>query len=128
MVPAELQALETAIDVRALAARLDREDVLLLREFYVAGRPGREDITSHVLRLLVDRLRRRPGPLARLSYGAIRHRLENLVALGLLGRVPRTNPAVYFPLDWPVGPVRRIMMLVAADFVGVLNDLEAKRP
>ena len=116
---AQEQALERGIDVPALAARLDRADILLLREFYATGRPYPDDTDSHVLRLLADRVRRGSGPLAGLSYGAIRYRLENLVALGLVGRVPRTNPAIYYPFDWATGPARRIMSLAAADFVGV---------
>jgi hypothetical protein len=73
---------------------------------------------------LADRLRRSPGPFSRLSYGAIRHRLENLVALGLLGRIQKTNPAVYYPLDWAVTPARRIILLFAADFVGDWKGLQ----
>ena len=118
------EALTRAIDVPALAARLDRSDILLLREFYVTGQPYPDDATPHVLRLLADRLRRGRGPLGRLSYGAIRHRLENLVAVGLLGRIAHTNPAVYYPLDWAAEPVRRIFLLFAADFVGVWKHQE----
>ena len=113
------ESLAASIDVPALAARLDRQDILLLREFYVTGQSPANDTEPHVLRILADRVRRGKGPLARLSYGAIRHRLENLVALGLLGRVPRTNPAVYYPLAWATDAVRRIILLAAADFVGV---------
>ena len=116
---AEQQERAPAVDVTAMAERLDREDVLLLKEFYHTGRPCPDDIISHVLCLLVDRLKRANGPLARLSYSAIRHRLENLVALGLLGRIPQTNPAVYYPLEMMIEHVRRIMLVIAADFVGV---------
>ena len=119
MTQLQQQALVQAIDVPALAARLDRSDILLLREFYVTGQPYPNDTTAHVLRLLASRVGRGGGPLGRLSYGAVRHRLENLVTLGLLGRIAHTNPAVYYPLDWVAEPVRRIMLLVAADFVGV---------
>ena len=107
------------VDVAALADRLDRADVLLLKEFYHTGRPFPDDTISHVLRLLANKLKRGSGPLGRLSYSAIRHRLENLVALGLLGKIPHTNPAVYYPLDEMAQPVRRIILLFAADFVGI---------
>ena len=107
------------VDVAAIAERLDRMDILLLKEFYHTGQPFPNDTISHVLRLLADKLRQGSGPLARLSYGAIRRRLENLVGLGLLGKIPRTNPAVYYPLDSMVQPVRRIVVLFAADFVGI---------
>ena len=115
------------LDVAGLAQRLDRKDILLLKEFYHTGRPYPNDTISHVLRLLVDRLRRGSGPLAPLSYGAIRYRLENLAALGLLGRIPHTNPAVYYPLDMLARQVRRIIVLYAADFVG-LAEGEGGRP
>ena len=52
----------------------------------------------------------------------IRYRLENLVAVGLIGKIDRTNPAVYYPLDEMVEPVRRTILLFAADFVGILRS------
>jgi len=110
------------VDVAALASRLDRTDVLLLKEFYHTGRPYPDDTISHVLRLLVDKLQRGTGPVSKLSYGAIRYRLQNLVDLGLLGKIPKTNPAVYYPLDWMRQPVRKIIMLFAADFVGIWRN------
>jgi len=124
----EQQVLERSIDVPALAARLDRADILLLREFYATGLPFPDDTTSHVLRLLADRVGRGKGPLAGLSYGAVRRRLENLAALGLLSRIPHTNPAIYEPVEWAVGPVRKMMMLCAADFVGVWKGREERGP
>ena len=72
----------------------------------------------------MDRLHRGTGPLAALSYSSIRRRLENLVNLGLLVRIPKTNPAVYEPLDRATGPVRKIIMLFAADFVGMWKGEE----
>jgi hypothetical protein len=125
---AEHLALERSIDVPALAARLDRADILLLREFYVTGRPYPNDTESHILRLLADRARRGKGPLARLSYSAIRRRLEHLESLGLVGRIAHTNPAAYYPLDWATGPVRKIILLCAADFVGVWKSQERVGP
>jgi hypothetical protein len=122
---ARQEFLERGIDVVTLAARLDRADILLLREFYYTGQPFPSDTTSHVLRVLADRLRGSNGPLGRLSYGAIRHRIEHLVDLGLVGRIPRTNPAVYYPLDWAADSIRKIMALVAADFVGIWKSQEA---
>ena len=125
---AQQLALERSIDVPALAARLDRADILLLREFYLTGRPYPNDTESHILRLLSDRVRRGNGPLARLSYSAIRRRLEHLESLGLLGRIVHTNPAAYYPLDWATGPVRKIILLCAADFVGVWKGQEGRTP
>ena len=108
------------MDVRAVAARLDRTDILLLRQFYLTRSPCPHDTQGHVLRLLVDRVQRNSEFAGkRLSYSAIRHRLENLVALGLLGKIPRTNPKIYYPLDHLVQPVRRVIFYFAAELVGL---------
>jgi len=124
----EQAVLGHGLDVAALAARLDRMDVLLLKEFYHTGQPFPNDTTPHILRVLVDRLKRGSGPLARLSYSGIRGRLENLVALGLVGKIARTNPAAYYPLDWARYPVQRIIQLFAADFVGIWRSHEGGSP
>lgn len=120
--------LAPTLDVEALADRLDRRDVLLLREFYYTGRDVPNDTRSHVLRLLADRLGRSAGPLAGLSYAAIRYRLENLVALGLIGRIRRTNPAVYYPHDALAPQVRRVIARFAAELVGLGRNVEGARP
>ena len=107
------------LDLDRLAARLDRTDILLLREFYVTGRPYPDDTTSHVLRLLADRFCAKPGSQGRApSYGTIRHRLENLRALELVGKIAKTNPAVYVPLDPIAVEVRRLIIRFAAELVG----------
>lgn len=107
------------VDIDRLAGRLDRMDILLLRQFYVTGRPYPNDTTSHVLRLLAERFRTRMTAYRRApSYGAIRHRLENLRALGLIGKIARTNPAVYVPLDPIAVEVRRLIVRFAAELVG----------
>lgn len=108
------------LDVAAMAARLDRTDILLLRHFYLTRLPSPHDTQAHVLKILADRLRRGGGLAGkRLSYGAIRHRLENLVSLGLLGKIPHTNPKIYYPLDHLVQPVRKVILHFAAEIVGL---------
>ena len=68
----------------------------------------------------MDKLQRNGGLAGkRLSYSAIRHRLENLVILGLLGKIPHTNPKIYYPLDHLVQPVRRAIFYFAAELVGL---------
>ena len=102
--------------------------MLLLKEFYYTGEPYPHDTTPQILRVLVNTLTRGDGPLARRSYSSIRRRLENLVALGLIGKIARTNPAAYYPLDWARHPVRRIIQLFAADFVGLWKSPRGGRP
>ena len=123
LVRREEESLE--LDVPAMAARLDRTDILLLRQFYLTRSPHPNDTEGHVLRLLVDKLKRNGGLAGkRLSYSAIRHRLENLVALGLLGKILRTNPKIYYPLDNRVQPVRRVIFYFAAELVGLKDGGE----
>ena len=108
------------LDVRAVAARLDRTDILLLRQFYLTRVPHPHDTESYVLRLLVDKLRRNRGLAGKqLSYSAIRRRLENIVLLGLLGKIPHTNPKIYYPLDHLVQEVRRVIFCFAAELIGL---------
>jgi hypothetical protein len=108
-------------------ARLDRTDVLLLREFYVTGQPYPHDTMGHVLRLLVDRFQKkyRAGQ-EHLSYSAIRQRLENLKALGLIDKVAKTNPAIYVPLDYLAGQVRYLIFRFAGDLVGITPSVEVR--
>ncbi len=106
----------------AIVVRLDRTDVLLLRQFYLTRRPAPDDTEPYVLRVLVDKLQRCGGLGGRrLCYSAIRYRLENLVGLGLLGTIPRTNPKVYYPLDHLAPQVRRVIFCFAAEVVGLAN-------
>jgi hypothetical protein len=118
-----LQDAKTAeLNVPAMAAKLDRTDVLLLKEFYLVRSNPPDGTQSHVLRLLVDRLRQRDGLGGqRLGYSAIRQRLENLVELGLLGKIARTNPKVYYPLDDRARQIRRIIVHFAAEVVGLTH-------
>ena len=80
-----------------------------------SGQPFPGDTEPHILCLLVNRLRQGRGPLAQLSYSGIRKRLENLVALGLIGHIPKTIPASYYPLDFLTEQVRRVIVVFAAD-------------
>ena len=125
--PESLEICVRELDIDRLARRLDRMDILLLRQFYVTGRPYPDDTTSHVLRLLVDAFRReyRLGR-SQASYHTIRRRLENLRALGLVGKIPQTNPTVYFALDHLAADVRRLIVRFAAELVGRRPNAEAQ--
>ncbi len=108
------------LDIDHLVARLDRMDILLLKRFYVTGRPHPDDTSSYVLRILVDEFQRehRLGKKA-ASYHTIRHRLENLRALSLIGKIPKTNPTVYFPFDHIATDIKCLILKFAAELVGV---------
>ena len=109
----------SGLDVGRLAARLDRTDILLLRQFYVTGQPFPDNTTGWVLRILVNEFQRKYCSANRIiSYHTIRHRLENLRALGLVGKIPRTNPAIYFPYDHIATDVKHLILRFAAELVG----------
>jgi hypothetical protein len=109
----------TQLDVDRLVRRLDRVDILLLRQFYVTGQPYPNDTTPYVLKILVrDYQANYSSGRKHLSYHAVRKRLENLRALGLLGKIPKTNPAVYFPVDHIANDVKRLILKFAAELVG----------
>ena len=117
LTPSEL--LIPQIEVDKLAARLDKTDIMLLRYFYVTGKPFPDDTTGYVLKILVDKYKVGHGTGKDLSYSALRKRLENLRALGLVEKIPRTNPAIYNPIDIIANDIRRMILKFAADVVGV---------
>lgn len=113
------------IDVDKLIVRLDKTDIMLLRYFYVTGKPFPDDTMGYVLKILVDDYKAKHGSGKDLSYGALRKRLENLRALGLVEKIPRTNPAIYNPIDPIANDIRRLILRFAAELVGV--ELNSKR-
>jgi len=110
------------IEVDKLIARLDKTDIMLLRYFYVTGKPFPDDTMGYVLKILVDEYKVRHGTGKDLSYSALRKRLENLRALGLVEKIPRTNPAIYNPIDPIANDVRRMILRFAAELVGVMPN------
>jgi len=109
----------TCLDTKRLVDRLDRTDILLLRQFYVTGKAYPNDTTSYVLRLLVNDFQKKycSGNKV-ISYHTIRHRLENLKALGLVGKIPQTNPAIYYGIDEIANDIKQLILRFAADLVG----------
>jgi len=111
------------LDLVDIATRLDRVDVLLLRRFYITGRPGIDSTQPHVLRVLVNTIRRTGCPVEkRLSYSAIRRRLENLACMGVLETVPHSNPKAYLPVEHLAIDIRKAILSFAAELVGLRRD------
>jgi len=122
-----LESEEVELDVAAIAAKLDRIDVLLLRQFYYVRGSSSRSTAPQILKLLVDKLQRDAGLVGTtLSYSAIRRRLNNLVALGLLKEMAHTNPKSYWPHDHLVGQVRRLIFYFAAELVGLTGAGEGR--
>ena len=74
-----LEREEVELDVAAVAAKLDRTDILLLRQFYFIRSLAPHNTEGHILRLLVDKLQRNGGLAGRqLSLCAL-HRKESRI-------------------------------------------------
>lgn len=80
----------------ALAERLDFLDVQLLRKFYMNGKEQPFDIQSYCLPILFNEMK--ITHKMKIKLNAFRYRINNLVKLGLLTKVLKSNPAVYLPL------------------------------
>jgi len=61
------------IEVDKLIARLDKTDIMLLRYFYVTGKPFPDDTMGYVLKILVDEYKVRHGTGKDLSYLSLIH-------------------------------------------------------
>ena len=79
-----------------LAERLDFLDVQLLRKFYMNGREETFALQSYCLPILFNEMK--VAQKMKIKLNAFRYRINNLVKLGLLTRVLRSNPAIYLPL------------------------------
>jgi phage terminase small subunit len=77
---------------------------------------------GYVLKILVDEYKIKSHVGKDLSYSALRKRLENLRALGLVEKIPRTNPAIYNPIDPIASDVRRLILRFAAELVGIVPN------
>ncbi len=94
-------------DTLALAERLDFLDVQILRKFYMTGRGFPNDCQPYCFPILFMEMRVNN----KLTVGseALRKRLDNLVGVGLIEKVSRTNPANYSPVRGSEQLVRAII-------------------
>ena len=83
-------------DAIILAERLDFLDVQLLRKFYMNGKEQPFDLQPYCLPILYREMK--VTHHIKIGLNAFRYRLNNLVKLGLLDRIYRSNPALFTPV------------------------------
>lgn len=84
---------EVAIE---LAERLDFLDIQLLRKFYMNGKEHPFDLQPYCFPILYNEMK--VNHRVKIGLEALRKRLNNLVRLGLLGKIKHSNPTNYEPL------------------------------
>jgi hypothetical protein len=88
--------------------RLDFLDVQLLRKFYSTGKEFPLDTQPHCFPILFKEMR--DNNHLQIGTEALRKRLDNLVRVGLLGKIQNSNPTNYTPLSGKEQLVRAMIM------------------
>lgn len=94
-------------DILALVERLDFLDVQLLRKFYMSGKEFPNDVQPYCFPILYMEMK--VNHKITIGNEALRKRLDNLVAHGLLEKNARTNPAVYNPVKGKEQTIRAMI-------------------
>lgn len=104
------QAVEADFEktVSLLAERLDFWDVQILRKFYMTGKEFPLDTQPYCFPILYSELR--DSHKLKVGVEAFRKRLRNLVVIGFLEKVGKTNPANYEPVKGKESIVRAAIM------------------
>ncbi|MBU5682718.1 MAG: hypothetical protein QXW04_01675 [Candidatus Aenigmatarchaeota archaeon] len=95
------------IFIRQILERIDFIDVLILKKFYLTGKEFPGDTQPYCLPFLHSELKIQHQ--ISLTLEGLRKRLNTLVKLGLLKKIDRTNPVVYFPKEDMKDIARRII-------------------
>ncbi len=105
----EIQEASTNLDenVLTLAERMDFLDVQLLRKFYSTGKPFPNDTQPFCFPVLFMEMK--VNNKIQIGLEALRKRLDNLVSLGFLEKVVRSNPANYTPVHGKEVEVRALI-------------------
>lgn len=102
----EIKDLETVlID---FVERLDFLDVQILRKFYSTGKEFPLDTQPHCFPILYKEMR--DNNHLQIGSEALRKRLDNLVHVGLLGKICNSNPTNYTPLAGKEQLIRAMIM------------------
>lgn len=88
--------LESSSDPLILAERLDFLDIQILRKFYMTGKNFPYDTQPYCFPILYKEMK--TNNHLKIGIEALRKRLNNLVATGLLKKVRRSNPVNYVPV------------------------------
>lgn len=85
------------IFVNRILERIDFIDILILKKFYLTGKQFPNDIQPYCFPFLYNELKIHHQ--INLTLEGLRRRLNILSKLGLLKKVERTNPSIYFPIE-----------------------------
>lgn len=91
----------------SFAERLDFINIQILRKFYMTGREFPNDTQPHCFSVLYMEMKN--NNKIRIGSEAFRKRLDKLVAMKLIKKVGRSNPANYFPVEGLEQTVRAIV-------------------
>ncbi|MFH0837133.1 MAG: hypothetical protein V1870_03315 [Candidatus Aenigmatarchaeota archaeon] len=91
-----------------IVEKLDFLDVQLLRKFYTTGKEYPFDTQPYCFPILYKEMR--DAQHLKIGMEALRKRLDNLVKLNLLGKIKKSNPTNYEPIDGKEKVVRAIIM------------------
>ncbi|MEM1634295.1 MAG: hypothetical protein QXP34_01415 [Candidatus Aenigmatarchaeota archaeon] len=113
----------TEIFIKQVLERIDFIDVLILKKFYITGKEFPNDIQPYCFPFLYNELKLQHQ--INLTLEGLRKRLNSLVNLGLLKKVEKTNPSVYFPREEMKDVVRKIIFkfFERYGFESLLKDL-----
>ncbi len=79
-----------------LVERLDFIDIQILRKFYMTGKEFPNDTQPYCFPLLYKEMK--TNHRLKIGMEALRKRLNNLVKLGLIVKVKKSNPVNYMPV------------------------------
>lgn len=102
----ETKDLETVL--LEFVERLDFLDVQLLRKFYSTGKDFPFDTQPHCFPILYKEMC--DNNHLQIGPEALRKRLDNLVHVGLLGKIKKSNPTNYTPLSGKEQLIRAMIM------------------
>ncbi|MFH7903689.1 MAG: hypothetical protein QW409_01920 [Candidatus Aenigmatarchaeota archaeon] len=113
----------TEIFIKQILERIDFIDVLILKKFYLTGKEFPNDIQPYCFPFLYNELKLQHQ--INLTLEGLRKRLNALVNLGLLKKVEKTNPSIYFPKEEMKETVRKIIFkfFERYGFESLLKDL-----
>jgi predicted transcriptional regulator with HTH domain len=100
--------IKTEILISQILERIDFLDVLILKKFYATGKEFPNDTQPYCLPILYRELTEQNN--VKISLEGLRKRLNSLVKIGLLNKIERTNPSIFYPVRGKEELVRKIIV------------------
>lgn len=94
--------------INQVLERIDFLDVLILKKFYATGREFPNDTQPYCLPILYKEITTQNN--VKISLEGLRKRLNSLVNIGLLLKIEKTNPSIYYPVRDKEEFVRKIIV------------------